>query len=191
MVRQTLAAFAERHAFSEMHSDYHLTWKAFSLEGAIKSVMSRERMIGLRTGDETVQAAISRTKQDTFTTLILTSCAVEPTSLDDELVAVTRTLDQLTWANAMPDPSEIWIALRGHPRPPPPFELPVWLSIVHPRWYESRISRERLLAAPVRVEERDGAIWMWTYDDPLHYDNDDAIEAMKRLALYLREHVRA
>ena len=190
-VRATLSAFAGRHPFSDMHSDYERTWKPFTLDTAVKAVMSRDRNVGLRVADESIQASISRTKHDTFTVLTITSRALDRAVLDEELIAITNAVDQLSYAQVAPDPSEIWVALRGHPRPPPPFELPVWLTILHPRWYEARISREQLLAAPVRVEERAGAVWMWTYEDPLHYDNDDAIEAMKRLALYLREHVRA
>jgi len=190
-VRSTLTAFAERHAFGEMHSDYELTWIPFSLDGAVRAVMSRDRMIGLRTSGESVQASVARTKQDTFATLIRTSDAVNPVALDEELHAVTQTIEKLAWATVAPDPSAIWIAFRGHIQPLAPFSIPEWLTILHPRWYESRTTRELLLAAPGRVEERDGVIWMWTYEDPLQYDNDVAIEAMKRRALYLREHVRA
>lgn len=190
-VRKTLELFGDRHTFTEMHSDYERTWKPYSLDGAVKAVMSKDRNVGLRVGDESVQASISRTKEDTFTVLTATANGLASMSLDEELTTVTQSLDQLSYARVVPDPAAMWVALRGHPRPPAPFAIQAWLHIVHPRWYESRTTRELLLAAPVRVEERDGAIWIWTYESPLHYDNDEAIESMKRLALYLRDHVRA
>lgn len=190
-VRNSLSVFAERHSFTEMHSDYELTWKPFELDAAVKAVMSRDRMIGMRTREEVVQASLARTKTDTFATLILAARALESVNLDEELRSVTSTLEHLSWAMVKPDPSETWIAFRGHRQPLAPFTIPTWLTILHPRWYESRTTRELLLAAPGRVEERDGVIWIWTYEDPLHYDTDEAIEAMKRRALYLREHVRS
>ena len=197
-VLQQLLAVLEANrwrALREMSEDL-VTWRGYDRAVAVRAVSTGdEHAITLRSdADSAFGASIAH---DQFANTIAFHLA-EPLMTSRGTGAVERVVDELlaatpdvSWCTAGADPSVSWVALQGAVHPPRPFAINQWLQIVHPRIYTSFITRDALLAAPARVEERaDGTIWIWTYDDPLRYDRDEAINAMKRLALYLATHGR-
>jgi hypothetical protein len=64
-----------------------------------------------------------------------------------------------------------------------------WLHLVSPTVYEPFFTREDLLNAPAHevLEWDDGTIQITTYKDFLPYDRPEALEAIRRLSLYLNE----
>jgi hypothetical protein len=65
-----------------------------------------------------------------------------------------------------------------------------WLHVLAPRMYTRYFEREALLAAPCRVEEREGNLWFWLYDHPSKYQTPEALAARRALTDYLAAHVK-
>jgi hypothetical protein len=75
------------------------------------------------------------------------------------------------------------------PSPPNPFGAIDWLLFSSLEAYEPFFSREDLLNAPAHevLEWDDGTIQIMTYKDFLPYDRPEALEAIRKLSLYLNE----
>ena len=72
-----------------------------------------------------------------------------------------------------------------------PFSELSWLHVAYPAAYRKYFDRETLLSAPWhRVEERGEAIWMWSYEEPFHYDTPAAREANASLCHYLGDRMK-
>ncbi len=72
-------------------------------------------------------------------------------------------------------------------QPPAPLKQSAWLHVLSPRLVARLGGEARLLNGPLRCERRaDGGLWVWSYDDPLRYDNEAAIEGMRVFSQLLR-----
>jgi len=103
--------------------------------------------------------------------------------------------------DAMPEPAEaganadhdqmMFRRKRKVPTLLDPFSELGWLHVAYPAAYRENFARETLLSAPWhRVEERGDAIWMWSYEEPFHYDTPAAREAHAALRTYLGERMK-
>ena len=103
--------------------------------------------------------------------------------------------------NAMPAPAEgranadrdqmMFRRTRKLPLLQAPLSELSWLHVVYPAAYHKYFDRETLLSAPWhRVEERGEAIWMWSYEEPFHYDTPVARESHAALRHYLGERMK-
>lgn len=69
---------------------------------------------------------------------------------------------------------------------PAPLVTSAWLHVLAPAIVARLGGAARLRAAPVTVEARaDGTVWMRTYPDPMAYDTEAAVAAMRALAASL------
>jgi hypothetical protein len=77
----------------------------------------------------------------------------------------------------------------GLPAPVPGFGRLGWLHVLRPEAFSQFLKKEDLLNAPAHevLEWNDGTIQIMTYKDFLPYDRPEALEAIRRLSLYLNE----
>ncbi|GAB2506853.1 hypothetical protein GCM10027266_26590 [Arenimonas alkanexedens] len=61
-----------------------------------------------------------------------------------------------------------------------PLSQTAWLHIVAERAWPAMGLTERIPGPPLRSERRpDGTVWIWSYHDPMRYDNEAAISGMR------------
>jgi hypothetical protein len=187
---ERLLGVVETLELAQASVDFGQTWSAYDRGAAVAAVLhgvDGVTAITARSADGAVHVTVARPPVNKNTVSV---------TFDAQQVARRGVADIermiATVVGALPDLS-IAIATAAHQTDfpvlfdelpsPPPFLQSAWLHVVPARTFDPA----KLLGAPVRVEAHDdGNVWMYTYPDPMHYDTEAAVAAMRALSRYLR-----
>jgi hypothetical protein len=203
---ETVAAALEQIdlGLTRMSVDLEETWSAYDRRDAALAVwkgVDKRTAVTLSSADGRCRGTVSRYDRTPKTgspihrnTVTFTLPADEVRArglecIEANIATVAASLAAFTVAiasNSVCGPLD-FPTLRDCPQPPAPLKQTAWLHVVAKRAWSYLGGAVRVPAPPLRAEQRsDGAVWIWSYADPLRYDTAEAIAGMRDFSVQMR-----
>lgn len=170
-------------------------WSEYDRHAAAAAVwkgVKKETSIALSSADERYGASVSRYDRTPKTgapvhrntvTFTLPASEVQARGLENveqSVAAIAATLGSFTIATASACGPVRFPTLMDCLQPQRPLSQTAWLHVVADRAWPLLGLPARIPGPPLRAERRpDGTVWIWSYADPMRYDNEKAIAGMR------------